>query len=116
MFNNIVPDIAEDRLDSLLKNLNKDTPLINSNINESNSVDVINKTDGTLYFSNQYSYIKLILTNNISLDFGKNQNHSTSLLNNRTVSFNNTPKPIPKEHLKCNILKGNILIFLIKYN
>lgn len=80
-------DIADDRLDSLLKNLNKDTPLINSAINESNSVNITNKTD----------------------DFGKNQNHSTSPLpNNRTISFNTTPRPIPKEHLKCNILKAKI--------
>lgn len=41
-------DVAEDRLDSLLKTLNKDTPLINSNINESNLVDKISKTDGTV--------------------------------------------------------------------
>jgi len=40
-------DIAEDRLDSLLKSINKDTPLTNNNINDSNSVDTINKTDGT---------------------------------------------------------------------
>lgn len=38
--------VAEDRLDSLLKTLNKDTPLTNSNINESNLVDKISKTDG----------------------------------------------------------------------
>lgn len=46
----------------------------------------------------------------ILLDFGgdKDHNHSSSPLpNNRNISYNNTPKPIPKEHLKCNILKGN---------
>ncbi|CAI6362497.1 unnamed protein product [Macrosiphum euphorbiae] len=80
-------DIAEDRLDSLLKSLNKESPLINSKINESNSVDIINKTD----------------------DFGKDQNQSSSPLpNNRNISFNTTPKPIPKEHLKCNILKAQV--------
>lgn len=41
--------MAEDRLDSLLKSLNKDTPLINSTINESNSTDKINKMDGTVF-------------------------------------------------------------------
>lgn len=62
----------------------------------------------------------------ILLDFSKDQNYSTSPLpNNRTISFNTTPKPIPKEHLKCNILKGNIDViyyllnvkyrYLIKY-
>ncbi|XP_026815833.1 band 4.1-like protein 5 [Rhopalosiphum maidis] len=80
-------DIAEDRLDSLLKCLNKDTPLINSKVNESNSVDINNKTD----------------------DFGKDQNQSSSPLpNNRNISFNTTPRPIPKEHLKCNILKAKV--------
>uniref|UniRef100_A0A2S2R0G4 Moesin/ezrin/radixin homolog 1 n=1 Tax=Sipha flava TaxID=143950 RepID=A0A2S2R0G4_9HEMI len=80
-------DIAEDRLDSLLKSLNKDTPLVNNNINESNSIDKINKID----------------------DFGKDQNHPASPLpNNRTISFNNTPRPIPKEQLKCNILKAKV--------
>ncbi|XP_008186340.1 band 4.1-like protein 5 isoform X3 [Acyrthosiphon pisum] len=80
-------DIAEDRLDSLLKSLNKESPLINNKINESNSVDIINKTD----------------------DFGKDQNQSSSPLpNNRNISFNTTPKPIPKEHLKCNILKAKV--------
>lgn len=54
----------------------------------------------------------LIVITNILLDFGKNQNHSASPLpNNRIISFNTTPRPIPKEHLKCNILKGNILMF-----
>lgn len=37
--NNIIIDIVEDNLDSLLKTLNKDSSLINSNINESNSVN-----------------------------------------------------------------------------
>lgn len=79
-------DVAEDRLDSLLKSLNKDTPLINSKINESNSVDINNKTD----------------------DFGKDQKSSSPLPNNRNISFNTTPRPIPKEHLKCNILKAKV--------
>lgn len=43
-------DIPEDRLDSLLKSINKDTPLINNNINECSSVDINNKTDGIIYF------------------------------------------------------------------
>lgn len=42
------------------------------------------------------------------LDFGKDQNRSTSPIpNNRTITFSTTPRPIPKEQLKCNILKGN---------
>lgn len=50
-----------------------------------------------------------MITKCVSLDFGKDQNHSTSPLpNNRTISFNTTPRPIPKENLKCNILKGII--------
>lgn len=52
-------DIAEDRLDTLLKSLNKDTPLTNSNINESNSVDVINKTDGTIFLFSKIFQNKL---------------------------------------------------------
>lgn len=44
-----VIDIAEDKLDSLLKNINKDmSPLVNININESNSIDINNKTDGNI--------------------------------------------------------------------
>lgn len=58
-----ITDIAEDRLDSLLKSLNKDTPLTNSNINESNSVDKTNKTDGKVFLSNSVIYIKSILIN-----------------------------------------------------
>lgn len=34
----------------LLKNINKDTPLTTNNINESNSADLINKTNGTVFF------------------------------------------------------------------
>lgn len=50
------------------------------------------------------------------LDFGKDQNYSTSPLpNNLTISFNTTPRPIPKEHLKCNILKGNYYINILHY-
>lgn len=44
-----VTDIAEDRLDSLLKSLNKDTPLINDNLNESNSAGITSKTDGKVF-------------------------------------------------------------------
>lgn len=44
----------------------------------------------------------------ILLDFGKDQKSSSPLPNNRNISFNTTPRPIPKEHLKCNILKGNV--------
>lgn len=44
-----VPDVPEDRLDSLLKSINKDTPLINNNLNECNSADINNKTDGIVF-------------------------------------------------------------------
>lgn len=61
-------------------------------------------------------YIKLVLIKCVILDFGKDQNQSSSPLpNNRNISFNTTPRPIPKEHLKCNILKGNIQIINISY-
>lgn len=46
-----VPDVPEDRLDSLLKTINKDTPLINNNLNECNSIDINNKTDGIVFFT-----------------------------------------------------------------
>lgn len=60
-----------------------------------------------LYFCyvNLYS---IFINQYVLLDFGKDQNQSSSPLpNNRNISFNTTPRPIPKEHLKCNILKGN---------
>lgn len=102
-----------------MKTLNKDTPLINSNINESNLADKISKIDGKVLLlcllCTLYMYIELILIINLTilLDFGKDQNLSKSPLpNNRTISFNNTPRPIPKEHLKCNILKGDSLFII----
>jgi len=68
-----------------------------------------------LYFM-EHIYSKLIIVYFL-LDFGKDQNQSSSPLpNNRNISFNTTPRPIPKEHLKCNILKGNnISIINIPY-
>lgn len=58
--------------------------------------------------------MQFFLSKCMLLDFGKDQNRSTSPIpNNRTISFSTTPRPIPKEQLKCNILKGNIFYKLI---
>ncbi|XP_050548903.1 band 4.1-like protein 5 [Daktulosphaira vitifoliae] len=79
-------DVVEDRFDSLLKCLNKDTPLINNNKNESNSAisSLSSKTDD------------------------EDQINLSPLPNNKNTTFNTTPRPIPKEHLKCNILKAKV--------
>lgn len=60
-----------------------------------------------LYFKKYFLY-KISIIYYILLDFGKDQKSSSPLPNNRNISFNTTPRPIPKEHLKCNILKGNV--------
>lgn len=44
--------------------MNKDTPLINSNLNESNSVDLTNKTDGTV-FNNLVIILSMFDLNNV---------------------------------------------------
>ncbi|XP_050440613.1 band 4.1-like protein 5 isoform X2 [Adelges cooleyi] len=84
-------DVADDRLDSLLKCLNKDTPMINDNKNESNSA--------------------MSSLNSKHEDYDKEEDKkctTSPLPNNKNTSYSTTPRPIPKEHLKCNILKAKV--------
>uniref|UniRef100_A0A8D9DUC3 Moesin/ezrin/radixin homolog 1 n=1 Tax=Cacopsylla melanoneura TaxID=428564 RepID=A0A8D9DUC3_9HEMI len=82
-----VPGVQEERLDTLLKSLQKESVTNINLMDDNNSVmsSSTNKTDGDV------------------------ESEADSIPNNKAPNIGTIPRPIPKEQLKCNILKGEHL-------